>query len=184
MPRIALIIAACLMLSPAHATEAGWAQLREGGRVVLIRHANAPGTADPAAIGEEDCSARRNLSSRGQQQARRIGVLFAARAARTERVLSSRGCRSLETAQLAFGKSMVEAYEPLDPPSAAAEKDPAPMAQILEEIRSFSGNGNLVMVTDQSVIAELTGFSPREAEAVIVAPDEDRLHVTGRILFN
>lgn len=184
MLRIALVISVLLAILPAYATEAGWAQLREGGRVVLIRHANAPGMGDPAAFDIDDCSTQRNLSSRGEQQARRMGALFAARAARTERVLTSRWCRCVETARLAFGASLVELFEPLDPVPAEPEGDAPANAQIMEAIRGYSGSGNLLMVTHQNVIEELTGFSPREAEAVIVVPEGDGLHVTGRILFN
>jgi broad specificity phosphatase PhoE len=185
MLRIALVIATVFFaLPPAKATEAGWAQLREGGRVVLIRHANAPGSGDPEAFDIEDCSTQRNLSSRGEQQARRMGALFAARAARTEQVLSSRWCRSIETARLAFGAALVEPFDALDPIEPGSEEAERATAAILEKIRAYSGSGNLVMVTHQSTIEALTDFSPREAEAVIVATDGDGLRVTGRIIFN
>ena len=48
MLRIVLIVVASLLLSPAAATEAGWALLREGGQVVLLRHAMTPGSGDPS----------------------------------------------------------------------------------------------------------------------------------------
>ena len=101
-----LVAAALLLLfaAEARATEAGWALLRDGEHVVLLRHAMAPGAADPANFDIEKCSTQRNLSERGKQQARKIGALFAARAAPTERVLTSRYCRTRETARLAFGE--------------------------------------------------------------------------------
>ncbi len=101
------VIVAVLMLAfaaEAGATEAGWALLRDGEHVVLLRHAMAPGAADPGNFDIEKCSTQRNLSERGKQQARKIGALFAARAAPTERVLASRYCRTKETARLAFGE--------------------------------------------------------------------------------
>lgn len=181
---ILIAIAAAGLAGPAAlATEAGWAQLREGGRIVLIRHANAPGTGDPARFDVADCSTQRNLSDQGRQQARRMGALFAARSAPLDRVLSSRWCRCLETARLAFGEREVEPFEPLDSffgnPSAEAEQT----AAVLAEIRSFTGPGNMVMVTHQVNITALTGVVPREAEAVIVTPQGEGLHVTGRIIF-
>lgn len=183
MQRAALVLSFLIACMPAQATEAGWAQLREGGRVVLIRNANAPGSSNPATVEQQDCSGRRSLSGRGEQQARRMGALFAARAARTEKVLSSHWCQALETARLAFGAFLVEEFEPLDPAAdeAAAE---ASNAAVLDMVRQFSGSGNLVMVTYGEKIEALTGFSPREAEAVIVAPEGEGLHVTGRIVFN
>ena len=109
-------VAVSLASFPAKATEAGWALLRDGEHVVLLRHAMAPGAADPADFDIEKCSTQRNLSERGKQQARKIGALFAARAASTERVLTSRYCRTRETARLAFGDA--EDFAPLDPPAA------------------------------------------------------------------
>ena len=100
-------IAAILMLFAfdASATEAGWALLRDGEHVVLLRHAMAPGATDPANFDIGKCSTQRNLSERGKQQARKVGALFAARAAQTERVLTSQYCRTKETARLAFGEA-------------------------------------------------------------------------------
>ncbi|MGO4838006.1 histidine phosphatase family protein, partial [Rhizobiaceae sp. 2RAB30] len=107
---IRLIAALILLVSAtaAGATEAGWALLRDGGHVVLLRHAMTTGSADPAKIVFDDCKTQRNLSERGKQQARKMGALFAARAAETERVLVSRYCRTMETARLAFDDRLIE----------------------------------------------------------------------------
>src|SRR5690606_4682165 len=63
-----VVVALLLLLVslPAQATEAGWALLRDGGRVVLMRHAMAPGTADPNSFDIENCRTQRNLSDRGR----------------------------------------------------------------------------------------------------------------------
>jgi hypothetical protein len=86
-----LVIALMMLMGAtvAQATEAGWALLREGGHVVLMRHAmiSGTGTTEPANFDIEKCNTQRNLSERGKQQARKIGALFAARAAPVERVL-------------------------------------------------------------------------------------------------
>lgn len=178
----ALILAILIASGPATATEAGWALLREGGHVVLLRHAMTAGAADPANVDPEDCSTQRNLSDRGQQQARKIGALFAARAERTEAVLSSRYCRAMDTARLAFREA--EPFAALDPPPA----DPALAAdlakQLLGRIRAFSGSGNLVMVTHLETIAAVAGASPREGEAVVVRAEGEQVQVLGRIVFN
>ena len=184
MFRYAVAILAFLAVFPAQATEAGWALLRDGGHVVLLRHAMSQATSEPANFDIEKCSTQRNLNDRGRQQARRIGALFAARAAPTEKVLSSRYCRALETAKLAFGNDSVEPFEALEP---VAEEEPARAKQlqaILAEINGFSGSGNLVLVTHLENIIALTGASAREGEAVIVRPQGETLHVIGRIIFN
>jgi phosphohistidine phosphatase SixA len=182
MLRVVVAVLLLVFAAEARATEAGWALLRDGEHVVLLRHAMAPGAADPGNFDIEKCSTQRNLSERGKQQARKIGALFAARAAPTERVLASRYCRTKETARLAFGGE--EDFAPLDPPPAdeAARKEQT--EAVLQEIRNYSGSGNLVLVTHLETIQMLTGQSAREGEAVIVSPEDNGLRVLGRIIFN
>lgn len=74
--------------------------LRGGGHVLLIRHAQAPGTGDPDGFQLSDCSTQRNLSDTGREQARGIGAWLRARGIRRGRVYSSQWCRCLETAEL------------------------------------------------------------------------------------
>lgn len=185
MFRILFATIALLVMLPgtASATEAGWALLREGGHVVLIRHAYAPGTGDPANFDIEKCGTQRNLSDRGRQQARKMGSLFSAKAAPTERVLSSRYCRALETARLAFGASAVEPYEALDSFFADSSTAEAQTAAVLTEIRNWTGSGNLILVTHQVNITALTGVVPREGEALVVSPQDDGAQVLGSIIF-
>ena len=184
MLRHALAVVAFLAAFPAQATEAGWALLREGGHVVLLRHAMSQGTAEPANFDVETCATQRNLNDRGKQQARKIGALFAARAAPVEKVLSSRYCRTLETARIAFGSSLVEPFEALDPIAADEPARAEQIDAILKEARGFSGSGNLVMVTHLETIAALTGSTAREGEALIVRAGDEGLQVLGRIVFN
>jgi phosphohistidine phosphatase SixA len=176
--------AALLMTTlPAGTTEAGWALLRDGEHVVLLRHAIAPGAADPANFDVAQCSTQRNLSDRGRQQARKLGALFAARAAPTELVLSSRYCRAHDTARLAFGA--FEDFAPLDPPAAGEAERKEQLAAIVKRVRDYTGSGNLVMVTHLETIQALTGAGAREGEAVIVsAGGADSLRVLARIVFN
>ena len=182
-----IIIAAALLIGglvPAAATEAGWALLREGGQVVLLVNANAPGTTDPANFDIDNCRTQRNLSDRGRQQARRIGALFAARAEPVEAVYSSRYCRALETARLAFGERLVEPMDALDSTEHDAGGAEAAKAAVIATVRDYSGSGNLVLVTHAENVLALTGARAREGEAIIVAPREEGLSVIGRIVFN
>lgn len=178
---LALLMAA---LPRAHATEAGWALLREGGQAVLLVNANAPGTGDPARFDIDDCRTQRNLSERGRQQARRIGALFAARAEPVETVYSSRYCRAVDTARLAFGERLVELMPALD--SIAGNEDAGKAADeaVIATVRDYTGSGNLVLVTHPENVLALTGVRAREGEAIIVAPRGDGLAVIGRIVFN
>jgi phosphohistidine phosphatase SixA len=184
MLRFVLIVVAAMLFSPAAATEAGWALLRDGGHVVLLRHAMAPSAGDPASFDIADCSSRRNLTERGREQADRLGVLLSVRAARTEGVLTSRYCRCLDTAEFAFDDLKAEVFDALDPLPADPALAKAQEAAIVARAKSFSGSGNLVMITHKENIAALTGVSAREGEAVIVGADGDGLRALGRILFD
>lgn len=186
MPRLAAFLAVFLLAAtmPAAATEAGWALLRNGGQVVFLVHANAPGGSDPARFDIDNCRTQRNLSDRGRQQARRIGALFAARAEPVEQVYSSRFCRCLETARLAFGDRLLEPMAALDSIAREPETADAAKEEVLALIRDYSGSGNLVLVTHPENVAALAGVTPREGEAVIVAPDGDGIVAIGRIVFN
>ena len=99
--------------------------------MVLLRHSMAPGAMDPANFDIAKCSTQRNLSERGKQQARKVGALFAARAAPTERVLTSRYCRARQTARLAFGAA--EEFPPLEPPAADEAEREKQLKRIVEE---------------------------------------------------
>ena len=71
-----------------------------GGHILMIRHALAPGTGDPANFQIGDCSTQRNLDDRGRDQARAIGDWLRSKGITSARVYSSQWCRCLETANL------------------------------------------------------------------------------------
>lgn len=185
VPRFcAVLLFVLASVPPLSATEAGWALVREGSQVVLIRHARVTGETEPANFDIVNCRTQRTLSEQGRQQARRMGALFAARAADADRVLASRTCRATETAQLVFEFSDVEPFPALDPFRGGEEAEHAQSAAVMAEIRAFSGSGNLVMVTDAENIRALTGTATREGEVLIVRPEGDHLKVLAHIVFN
>lgn len=184
MLRAAIVAIMILVAASAGATEAGWALLRTGGQVVLINHAHAPGSGDPANFDVENCATQRNLSDRGRQQARRMGALFFAKAAPIEHVLTSRYCRARDTANLAFGESTLEEYPALDYAEPGSEAEKEQTQAVLERIRNYSGAGNLIMVTHRPNIEALTGITPRDGEAIILSRGGDTLKAAARITFN
>ena len=50
--------------------------LEEGGKLIFIRHAYAPGGGDPDNLDIKDCSTQRNIDATGIEQAKRIGQFF------------------------------------------------------------------------------------------------------------
>jgi len=184
MHRLIISLLMLLLPLPAMATEAGWALLRNGGQVVLLNSAATNGTTEPSNFDIENCSTQRNLSARGRQQAKRIGALIFARAAPVEEVVTSRHCRSRDTGFLAFGDEEIEIWPALDnfePESAVGEEN---TAAIMEKIDTYSGSGNLFLVTQEEVIRALTGARVRDGEAVILSRGGEQLSVAARIRFN
>src|SRR5919106_1050529 len=99
-----LVLICALLVTPAQAQDEPWALLRQGGHVVLLRHALTDGgVGDPPDMRLEDCTTQRNLSDEGRSQARRIGEAFRQFRVPIDGLLSSEWCRCIETAALAFG---------------------------------------------------------------------------------
>ena len=79
-------------------------QLEDGGKLIFIRHAYAPGGGDPDNFNLNDCSTQRNLNYEGREQAKYIGEFFKKNKIKIDKVLSSEWCRCKETAKIAFKK--------------------------------------------------------------------------------
>jgi phosphohistidine phosphatase SixA len=78
--------------------------LKQGGVVLVMRHAKTENTTDRVeTIG--DCTTQRNLSEEGREQARQIGRDIKALGVPVDKVLASPLCRAKDTADLAFGHS-------------------------------------------------------------------------------
>jgi broad specificity phosphatase PhoE len=75
-------------------------ELARPGRVLMLRHAFAPGTGDPPGFRLSDCATQRNLDESGRAQARELGERLAAAGVGRATVYSSQWCRCLETARL------------------------------------------------------------------------------------
>lgn len=85
----------------AEADDAGvFVELTKPGRVLMLRHAHAPGFGDPPGFKLGDCATQRNLDGAGREQARLLGERLRAAGIRTAKVYSSQWCRCLETARL------------------------------------------------------------------------------------
>ena len=162
-----------------------WQLLRRGGHVVLMRHVSTEPTPgfDPPGFTLGDCATQRNLSAFGRDEARGIGAAFRARGIPVARVLSSRWCRCLETARLAFGT--VEPWPALDSYHADRSRAPAQTAEVRRLAGERPTGGNVIMVTHEVNIAAATGISPAPGEMVILAPEGDgRFQTAGRLLLS
>jgi phosphohistidine phosphatase SixA len=81
-------------------------ELRKGGYILYFRHAATDfSQSDSAMKSYEDCSTQRNLTDTGRAQARAVGDAIKRLAIPVGAVLASPFCRTVETAQIAFGRA-------------------------------------------------------------------------------
>jgi phosphohistidine phosphatase SixA len=153
-----------------------WDYLRQADQrlyVVLLRHALAPGTGDPANFQLGDCTTQRNLSEAGRQQASAIGQAFRQRGVTVDRVLSSQWCRCLETAEL-LELGPVEPFAPLNSFFQDRRTADSQTADVEAYLRQQPPQGVMVMVTHQVNITALTGIVAPSGQGVVVAVDGDQ----------
>lgn len=167
---IAAISGAAAAAAPGN--DGPWRLLEAGGKVVVMRHASTePGLGDPPGFRLGACETQRNLSAAGRDEARRLGAAFRARRIPVGRVLSSRWCRCLDTARLAFGK--FEGWPPLDSFFDDRSREPDQTAAVRRLLAERPAGGNLVLVTHQVNITALTGIVLAPGEWIVLAPAGD-----------
>ena len=147
--------------------------LQDGGLVVFLRHTEtAPGKdADP--IDLDDCSTQRALSEQGRQDARDIGAAFKALDLEVGDVLASPYCRTVETAELAFGDvTKEEELLPFPGPGEPGHEEAVERGKALVATEPDKGK-NTVLVSHSSTIEPITGATPEEGGAALFEPDGD-----------
>lgn len=161
--------------------EAIWKSLQSGGHVVLIRHAiTESGVGDPPGFKLEDCSTQRNLSAQGRADAKRIGNAFNKRGIPIAAVLSSRWCRCLDTAKIAFGRATPSPM--LDSIFNDREKPKEEkIREFREAVATMPADGNVIMVTHQYNIQAFVDVSPTSGEMVVLKPESGKLRLVGRL---
>lgn len=162
--------------------EALWNDLRKGGYVLLIRHADARGTFDPPGFQLGVCSTQRNLSEEGRAQSRRLGELIRSKNVPVDQVFSSEWCRCIDTATLAFGADRVQAWPAISSPRGGDEKQKlANLAAVRQRISRASLKTNMVLVTHMFNIQDITGGGAAQGEIVVLRAQDKQLRVVARI---
>ena len=97
-----LVLIFFVFSNPANSNEKLINSLKEGKKLIFIRHAYAPGNGDPENFSLKDCASQRNLSWEGINQSKKIGLFFTQNKIQIDEVLSSEWCRCKDTAKYAF----------------------------------------------------------------------------------
>lgn len=165
---------------PARAQTTGfWTLLREGGCVVLMRHAlTEPGVGDPPNFTLGQCSTQRNLSEAGRQQARRVGAAFTRERVKLDQVRSSAWCRCVDTAVLAFGQNTV--WTPLNS-FFGSSGGPDQSNDVLRDVQGWMAPRNLMLVTHQVNVTALTGEYLAMGEILVTRPTPAAAGEPGRL---
>ncbi|SBR52640.1 MULTISPECIES: histidine phosphatase family protein [unclassified Halomonas] len=178
---LTLLLGALGMLPlSAQANDTTWQSLGEGGLVILMRHALAPGLGDPPEFERDRCETQRNLSEEGRAQARAIGEAFRERDIPIGAVYSSSWCRALDTAEL-MQLGDVEPAPWLDSFFRGRGDREAITQTARDRIAAWQASGNMLLVTHQVNITALAGRGVGSGEMLVVRPAADGLEVVGRL---
>ncbi len=153
-------------------------QLKDGEKLIFIRHAYAPGNGDPAGFNLNDCSTQRNLSENGRKQAQRIGEFFNENKIEIDKVLSSEWCRCKETAKIAFKNYSTNSFLNSFYSSKFSKNKDKQVKAFNYYIKNLESKKNLIFVTHYVFISELLNYGPSSGEIVV---SNKNLNIIGSI---
>ena len=153
-------------------------QLEDGGKLIFIRHAYAPGNGDPAGFNLNDCFTQRNLSEDGRKQAQRIGEFFTKNKIEIDKVLSSEWCRCKETAKIAFKNYSTNSFLNSFYSAKFSKNKDKQIKAFNKYIKNFKGKKNLILITHYVFISEVLNYGPSSGEIVV---SDKNLNIIGSL---
>ena len=152
--------------------------LKEGKKLVFIRHAIAPGNGDPNNFDINDCSTQRNLDKNGIAQSKKIGLFFKNNKIKIDKVLSSQWCRCKDTAKYAFKN--FETFDALNSfyDEKFAENETKQIKDLKNYIKNWNSDKNLVLITHFVVISSILNTGSSSGEIII---SDKKFNIIGSI---
>jgi phosphohistidine phosphatase SixA len=157
------------------------AELRRGGYVLYFRHAATDFSQnDEKMKSYDDCASQRNLIDHGRADARAAGATIRELKIPVERVLASPFCRTVETAQLIFGRAEKMTEVRGGPAVPAGSDRYAELRKILAtQVRP---GANLVVVSHGNPFVSIAGPPYlAEGEAAVVKPLGQDFRIVARV---
>ena len=152
--------------------------LKEGNKLIFIRHALAPGNGDPENFELQNCSTQRNLDDIGIQQSKRIGLIFKKNDIKIDKIYSSEWCRCKDTAKYAFNDfKTFDALNSFYDIRFAANEDKQ-IKDFYEFIDNIDSKNNIVFVTHYVVIGSILNIGTSSGEIVVT---DKNLNIIGSI---
>ena len=142
-------------------------EIRQGGKLIFIRHAYAPGSGDPQNFNLNDCSTQRNLNHSGREQSKNIGKLFSRHDIEINNVYSSEWCRCKETASIAFNKFETKKFLNSFYSAQFAKNKKKQVKEFQKFINNWDKKENLIFVTHYVFISEILNYAPSSGEIVV-----------------
>ena len=141
--------------------------LKEGGKLIFIRHAYAPGNGDPKNFNLKYCTSQRNLNQKGIDQSKEIGLFFTKNKIQIDKVLSSEWCRCKDTAKFAFNS--FETFDALNSfyDIRFAKNKTKQINDLKKYILSWNSKKNLILVTHFVVISEILSTGSSSGEIIV-----------------
>ena len=158
--------------------------LASGQYLLLMRHAEAPGTGDPAGYSLDDCSTQRNLGEGGRRQAVSTGEWLRRQGINRAMLFSSPWCRCKDTAQsLNLGGYVVEPAlgSFFDTPHRAKLQTRALSAFIASKL-AVKGLHALIPVTHHVNIRQFVGENIGSGDMVLVRVGPDGQYISHRLI--
>mgnify|MGYP001358666642 FL=1 len=141
--------------------------LKDGKKIVFIRHAIAPGNGDPDNFDITDCSTQRNLNDKGRAQSKIIGEFFKSNKILFDKVLTSEWCRCKDTGIIAFGD--IETFSALNSfyDQRFAKNKYKQIQNLKKYIKNRKSKKNLILITHYVVILEILNLGTSSGEIII-----------------
>ncbi len=160
----------------------GLKAIKEGGKIIFLRHAYAPRTVENGDndknYKDKDCSTQRDILKEGIRQSKEIGNFVISNNIEIDKVISSPTCRTYKTAKYAGWDYKIDKNLRNTSKKNIQEKR---FKKIKKIVSSWNGEGNLVLVTHFKVINPLfPGVKSDSGEMVI---ENNDLRLLGRIKF-
>jgi phosphohistidine phosphatase SixA len=155
--------------------------LKEGGKLIFIRHAYAPGIGDPENFDIRDCSTQRNLNDKGIEQSKKIGLFFNQNKIKIDKVISSEWCRCKDTAFFGFKAFVTRSFLNSFYDIKFEKNKNKQIKELKEYINKSTKVENIIFITHYVNIHELLNVNTSSGEIIIT---DKNLFLLGRIKFD
>ncbi len=142
-------------------------EFQQGGKLIFIRHAYAPGSGDPKNFNLNDCSTQRNLNDSGRNQSKNIGNFFSRYNVKINNVYSSEWCRCKETASIAFDRFEIKKFLNSFYSPEFRKNRKKQVRDFRKFLNNWNKKDNLIFVTHYVFISEILNYAPSSGEIII-----------------